>query len=93
MSDRTTGETELEKNVEQGARRMERAGRERRTLLGQTAYLGTLGVVFVLPMVAGAYAGRWIDGLFPGYSLRWTLSLLVLGIVVGGVNVYLMIRD
>jgi len=84
---------ELEKNLERSARRIDRAERERRTVLAQTAYLGTLGIVFVLPVVAGAYLGRWLDGLFPGYSLRWTLSLLFVGIVIGAVNVYLMIRD
>jgi ATP synthase protein I len=84
---------ELEKNLERSARRIDRAERERRTVLAQTAYLGTLGIVFVVPVVAGVYLGRWLDGLFPGYSLRWTLSLLFVGIVIGAVNVYLMIRD
>ncbi|TAK81041.1 MAG: AtpZ/AtpI family protein [Betaproteobacteria bacterium] len=84
---------ELDRNLERSARRIERAERERRTVLGQTIYLGTLGTVFVVPVVAGAYLGRWLDGLSEGYSLRWTLSLLFLGIVIGAVNVYLMIRD
>jgi ATP synthase protein I len=84
---------ELDRNLARSARRIERAERERRTLLAQTAYLGTLGIVFVLPVVAGAYVGRWLDGLSSGYSLRWTLSLLFVGIVAGAVNVYLMIRD
>jgi len=84
---------ELEKNLERSTRRIDRAERERRTVLAQTAYLGTLGIVFVVPVVAGAYLGRWLDGLSPGYSLRWTLSLLFVGLVIGAVNVYLMIRD
>jgi ATP synthase protein I len=84
---------ELERSLERSAQRIDRAARERRTVLAQTAYLGTLGVVFVVPVVLGAYAGRWLDGLSAGYSLRWTLSLLFVGLVVGAVNVYLMIRD
>jgi ATP synthase protein I len=44
-------------------------------------------------VVAGAYLGRWLDSLLPGYSLRWTLSLIFLGLVVGGVNVYLYVRE
>lgn len=84
---------ELDRNLERSARRIDRAERERRTVLGQTVYLGTLGVVFIVPVVAGAYLGRWLDGHFAGYSLRWTLSLLFLGIVIGAVNVYLLIRD
>ncbi|HUK04595.1 MAG TPA: AtpZ/AtpI family protein [Burkholderiales bacterium] len=95
MTERTerADSEELERNLERSASRIDRAEREQRTVLAQTAYLGTLGVLFVVPVVAGAYLGRWLDGLFPGYSLRWTLSLLFVGIVVGAVNVYLMIRD
>jgi len=72
---------------------MQRAGEERRTLIGQTVYLGTLGVLFVLPVVAGAYAGAWLDDRLQGYSVHWTLSLILLGVFVGAMNVYLFIRD
>jgi ATP synthase protein I len=84
---------ELRNKVDLQARRMRKADRERDTLLAQTIYIGTLGVVFVLPVVVGAYAGQWLDGLAPGYSVRWTLGLLMLGIAVGAVNVYLMVRE
>ena len=72
---------------------MKRAEEERPTLIAQTVYIGTLGLVFVLPVVAGAYLGHWLDGLVEGYSIRWTLSLIVLGVIVGAVNVYLFIRE
>jgi len=84
---------ELRKKVESQAARMRQADRERPTLLAQTVYVGTLGLLFALPMVAGAYLGRWLDGLSPGYSLRWTLGLIVAGVVVGLVNVYLFIQE
>lgn len=82
----------LKANVERQARRMARAERERPTLLAQTVFLGTLALLFVLPVVGGAYLGRWIDGRIPGYSYRWTISLLLAGVIVGGLNVYLYIR-
>lgn len=82
----------LAAEVERRARRIERAERDRRTVIGQTVYLGVLGLLFVLPLVAGAYLGRWLDSLFEGYSLRWTLSLIIVGIALGGVNVYFFIR-
>ena len=81
----------LETLVRQTQRR-EAARRDRDTLLGQTVYLGVLGVVFVLPMVLGAYVGHWLDGHEEGYSVRWTLGLLLAGVAVGAINVYLMIR-
>jgi len=84
---------ELRKQVERQARRMEKAERDRPTLLGQTVYAGTLGLLFVLPVVGGAYLGHWLDSLAAGYSTRWTLSLILLGIFVGALNVYLFIRE
>ena len=84
---------ELRRKVEQQSRRMQKAERERHTLLAQTVYIGTLGLVFVLPVVGGAYLGHWLDSLAPGYSFSWTLNLLLLGVVIGAVNVYLMIRE
>ena len=83
----------LEEQVEKASKRMERADKERATVLAQTAYVGVLGLLFVLPVVGGAYLGSWIDGLFEGYSMRWTMSLIFLGVVVGAVNVYYFIRE
>ncbi len=84
---------ELRKAVERQARRMQKAERERPTLIGQTVYLGTLGLVFVLPVVGGAYLGIWLDSLVSGYSTRWTMSLILLGVFIGGLNVYLFLRE
>ena len=49
--------------------------------------------VVVLPVIAGAYLGSWIDSMLEGYSMRWTLSLLFLGLIIGAVNVYLLVRE
>jgi ATP synthase protein I len=84
---------QLRRRVEQQARRMKQAEKERPTLLSQTVYIGTLGLLFVLPLVGGAYLGRWLDSLAEGYSVRWTLSMILLGVFLGGVNVYLFIRE
>ncbi len=84
---------DLRKQVERQAQRMKKAEREQPTLISQTIYIGTLGLLFVLPLVGGAYLGHWLDSLATGYSIRWTMSLLVLGIVIGALNVYLFIRE
>lgn len=83
----------LSKRVELQAQRMKQAEEDRPTLLSQTVYIGTLGLLFVLPVVGGAYLGRWLDGMVEGYSIRWTLSMILLGVIVGGVNAYLFIRE
>jgi ATP synthase protein I len=84
---------QLQQRIDEQVERLKKAERERPTLLAQTTYIGTLGLLFVLPVVAGAYIGRWLDSLMAGYSLRWTLSMIFLGLVVGGVNVYLYVRE
>lgn len=83
----------LRTQVERRAKRLTRAEGERHQWLAQTVYIGTLGLVFVIPVVAGAYLGAWLDGQLEGYSMRWTLSLIFIGLVIGLVNVYLMIRE
>ena len=82
----------LRQNIEKQAQRMVQAEKDRPTLLAQTVFLGTLALLFVLPVVGGAYLGHWIDSQLPGYSYRWTTSLLMTGVFVGGMNVYLYIR-
>jgi ATP synthase protein I len=83
----------LPERVARQARRMRQAEHDRPTLLAQTVYLGTLGLVFVLPVVLGAYLGRWLDERLADYSVGWTLSLIFLGLVIGAINVWLMIRE
>ncbi|MDP1519884.1 AtpZ/AtpI family protein [Porticoccus litoralis] len=88
-----TQSDELRKQVERQVRRMKKAERERPTLLGQTVYIGTLGLLLVLPVVAGAYLGQWLDSLASEYSSRWTVSLILVGVMIGAINVYLFIRE
>ncbi len=73
--------------------RLDNKARRPATWVGMLLYGGTLGLLFVAPLVAGAYLGRWLDTLAEGYSVRWTVSLIVLGIVVGGYNVVRFLQD
>lgn len=82
----------LQRAIQTQARRMAQADRDRPTLLAQTVFLGTLALLFVLPVVAGAYLGHWLDTGQSGYSYRWTMGGLVAGLVLGGVNVWAYIR-
>jgi len=86
-------ERKLDEAARRDARRITEAERNRPTLIAQTVYLGSLALLFIVPVVGGAYLGRWIDGLFAGYSVRWTVSLIVLGVCVGIVNIYLFIME
>jgi len=86
-------EERLRERLAQQAKRLRKAEAERNTVLAQTVFIGTLGLLFVLPVIAGAYLGQWLDSLVSGYSIRWTVSLILVGVFIGGVNVYLFIRE
>jgi len=83
----------LKASVQMHVGRIQKAERERRTLLANTVYLGTLGLIFVLPVIAGAYLGNWLDDRIKGYSFSWTVTLIVLGVFVGAMDVYLFVRE
>lgn len=88
--------SERDKLVEDTAkdvRRLEERERAPATWAGIAFYGGTVGLLFVVPIVAGAYLGRWLDSLVAGYSVRWTVSLIVLGIALGAWNAYRFMKD
>jgi ATP synthase protein I len=85
-------EEKLKTEVQRDIDRLAKAKREKRTVLAQTIYLGTLGVMLALPIVVGAYLGNWLDDKLQGYSVSWTITLILLGVFVGAMNVYLLIK-
>ena len=84
---------QLKKKIESQIKRIKKADHDRPNLLSQTVYIGTLGLVMVLPIIGGVYLGRWLDSLMAGYSMRWTLSLLFTGLVIGIFNVYFLVKE
>jgi ATP synthase protein I len=83
----------LRKKIDSQIKRIKKAEHDRPNLLSQTIYIGTLGLVMVLPVIGSVYLGRWLDSLLAGYSVRWTLSLLFTGVVIGAFNVYFLLKD
>lgn len=84
---------QLRKSVEKQIKRMKKAQEEHSTLLAQSIFMGTLSLLFVLPVIAGVYLGNWLDDQAEEYSVRWTMSLLFLGLLIGVLNVYLYLRE
>lgn len=83
---------ELLDSTSEDVRRLQKREKQPATLIGLMLYGGVLGILFVVPLVGGAYLGRWLDSLAQGYSVRWTLSLIVLGIALGIYNVIHFLR-
>ena len=86
-------DTQLRKQVERQAKRIKKAEHEQSTLLAQTVFTGVLGLLLVLPIIAGAYLGHWLDSHMDYYSIRWTLGMIMLGVIIGSINVYLFIKE
>lgn len=84
---------QLRRAVEKQVKRMQRAEKERPTLLAQSVFMGTLALLFVLPVIVGAYLGNWLDNMAEDYSILWTMVLLFAGLVLGIVNVYIFVRE
>lgn len=84
---------DLVQHVKWDVNKINKAKKEKSTVLAQTIYLGTLGFVFILPIIAGAYLGVWLDSKLKGFSISWTINLIIIGVIVGAVNVYLLIKE
>ena len=65
----------------------------RGSVLGLLVTGGTAGLLLVVPLVLGAYLGRWLDEQAEGYSVRWTVNLILLGLAIGVYNVYLFFKE
>lgn len=49
--------------------------------------MGLIGWSVAIPTVLGAVLGVWLDDRYPG-SHSWTLTLLIIGLVVGCLNAW-----
>lgn len=64
--------------------RRERWVREGERPVGRNlALIGALGWLVVTPVLAGLFAGRWLDRLAGG-GIFWTASLIFAGVAMGG---------
>jgi len=69
-------------------RQAERVRRGRQLSFWQgLGMVGAVGWMIVLPTLAGALGGRWLDGRF-GSGFVCTLSLLALGLVAGCISAW-----
>lgn len=83
----------LMSRVEKQAQRMKQAEHDQPTMLSQTVFTGVLGLLLVLPIIGGAYAGHWLDSLTAEYSVRWTIGMILLGVIIGAFNVYFFVKE
>ena len=75
---------DMRRSVERDARRHERREPPAAAFWRSLSLLGVVGWSIALPAVGGAWLGHAIDVRL-GTGVRFTLMLLTLGVIVGGV--------
>jgi ATP synthase protein I len=64
-------------------------GRKEKTSFWRYAYIiGVGGWLFVIPIVAGAYLGRYLDKKTEGGGISWTITFIIIGIAIGIYNIW-----
>ena len=84
MKDRMS---ELSKKVKESASEVKEAEKQKSGLWRYASVIGISGWLFAIPVVAGAYLGRYLDAKLSA-GISWTLTFLILGIALGIYNVW-----
>ncbi|HET9491003.1 MAG TPA: AtpZ/AtpI family protein [Methylomirabilota bacterium] len=85
-------EQDVTEIVGRKAERRLRARREgRRGVWFGLGMFGLVGWAVALPTVAGVALGLWLDARFPS-RVSWTLSLLLLGALLGSLNAWYWVK-
>lgn len=88
MSERPDPRRSLERDVERLGRREPSGASFWRSL----SVLGTVGWSIAVPAAAGAWLGHRLDLRF-GTGVRFTLMLLFVGVIVGSVIAWRLVRE
>jgi len=82
-----TGETPFSREVGAQAGRKQKARRHPAGVWFGLGMMGLIGWSVVVPTLLGAGLGIWLDKKWGGH-ISWTLSLLLLGLLLGCVNAW-----
>jgi ATP synthase protein I len=75
------------KNVEKSAKEVKEAEKQKGRLWHYASVIGIAGWLFAIPVVAGAYLGRYLDKKLEA-NISWTITFIILGIAIGTYNVW-----
>lgn len=78
----------FEQRITRREERLRRArARPDRTIAVGLGTFGLVGWTIALPMFLGTLLGLWLDNRMGG-GVRWTLGLMMLGLIIGASNVW-----
>jgi ATP synthase protein I len=77
------------KDIEKSAKELMNARKEKGTFLHYAYVLGVGGWLLALPIVGGAYLGKYLDKKIGGSGgISWTITFIIIGIAVGFYNLW-----
>lgn len=87
-------ESRFSKDIGKSARDLMESRKQKGKFWHYAQVLGVGGWLLVIPIVAGAYLGRYLDNKFGQTgTTSWTITCILIGIFVGFYNVwYVLIR-
>lgn len=71
--------------------RMVRARKEKETIWSAIGIMGMVGWSVAVPTLIGVATGVWMDRRWPE-RFSWTLTLLIVGLVIGCVHAWLRVK-
>ncbi len=86
------GRPDAQRSLERDVGRLERREPSAESFWRSLSVLGTVGWSIALPAVAGAWLGHWLD-LKLDTGVRFTLMLLVAGVMLGSVIAWRVVRE
>lgn len=85
--------TDFIQTVDRQTKRKLKARREKsRNVWFGLGLFGLIGWAIMIPTLAGIALGLWLDRQWPG-QVSWTLTMLLLGVVLGCVNAWRWIGE
>lgn len=74
-------------DIDKSAKELLKSRREKTSLWHYAYVIGVGGWLFVIPIVAGAYLGRYLDKKTEG-GISWTITFIIIGIAIGIYNIW-----
>jgi ATP synthase protein I len=78
------GKEKFSEEIEKSAKELMKARKEK-TFWHYASIIGVGGWLFVIPIIAGAYLGRYLDKRFV-VGISWTITFIIIGIAAGIYN-------
>ncbi len=73
--------------IESSVKNYKTSKKKRKDFWKYVSRVSIIGWLFVIPVVAGAYLGRYLDARYAS-NTSWTITLIIIGVAIGIYNVW-----